>query len=99
MKQINLIRKAFGSTDLKIAYHIIKKERKYLDLEAKYRAMHLKRIISRRQDSIGTSRVHMELMDLMKQVLLYSANIAQTYIGSTPEKEKDDESIDITKVP
>ena len=41
----------------------------------------------------------MELMDLMKQILLYSANIAQTYIGSTPEKEKDDENIDITEVP
>ena len=97
LKQINLIRKAFGSTDLKIAYHIIKKERKYLDLEAKYRALHLKRIISRKQDSIGTSRVHMELMDLMKQVLLYSANIAQTYIGSTPENEKGDEHFDRTE--
>jgi len=97
LKQINLIRKAFGSTDLKIAYHIIKKERKYLDLEARYRAAHLERIISKKQDSIGTSRVHMELMDLMKQVLLYSANIAQTYIGSTPENEKDDEHSDITE--
>ncbi|MCD4719613.1 MAG: Na/Pi cotransporter family protein [Desulfobacula sp.] len=99
LKQINLIRKAFASTDLKIAYHIVKKEKKYLDLEAKYRAAHLERIISEKQESVGTSRVHMELMDLMKQILLYSANIAQTYIGSTPEKEKDDENIDITEVP
>lgn len=97
LKQINLIRKAFASNDLKIAYRIIKKERKYLDLEAKYRTMHLKRIISKKKDSIGTSRVHMELMDLMKQVLLYSANIAQTYIGSTPENEKEDEHSDITE--
>lgn len=29
----------------------------------------------------------MELMDCMKQILLYSTNIAQTYIGSALTKE------------
>ena len=26
------------------------------------------------------------MMDLMKQIVLYSANIAQTYVGTTPKK-------------
>lgn len=83
-KQINLLRNAFMEPDPKIAYRIMKKERKYLDLESKYRARHLKRIIFKNEDSAATTEIHMELMDLMKQIVLYSANIAQTYIGTTP---------------
>ena len=86
MKQINLLEKAFKSFDPEVAYKIMNKERKYLDLESKYRTKHLKRIISKKRESIETSEVHMELMDLMKQILLYSANIAQTYRDSTPEQ-------------
>ena len=84
-KQINLLREAFHETDPEIAYQIMKKERKYLDLESKYRARHLKRIILKKEDSVETTEIHMELMDLMKQIVLYSANIAQTYIGTTPQ--------------
>ncbi|MCD4741706.1 MAG: Na/Pi cotransporter family protein [Desulfobacteraceae bacterium] len=87
LKQINLLRKAFSSFDTEVAYHLMKKERKYLDLETKYRALHLERIISKKQESIKTSRIHMELMDCMKQILLYSTNIAQTFVGSAPAKE------------
>ncbi len=86
IKQINLLEKAFSSFDLEVANKIMNKERKYLDLESKYRATHLQRIISKKRESIETSEIHMELMDLMKQILLYSSNIAQTYSGSTPEK-------------
>jgi phosphate:Na+ symporter len=88
LKQIELLRKAFKAFDPDVAYAIMNKERKYLDLESKYRATHLKRIISKKRESIDTSEVHMELMDLMKQILLYSANIAQTYVGSIPEREE-----------
>jgi phosphate:Na+ symporter len=86
-KQIRLLKQAFQETNPKIAQRIMKKERKYLDLESRYRARHLKRIILRKEDSIETTEIHMELMDLMKQIVLYSANIAQTYIGTTPEED------------
>jgi len=88
-KQINLLRKAFQEPDTKIAYRIMKKERKYLDLESKYRARHLKRMILKKEDSVETTEIHLELMDLMKQIVLYSSNIAQTYVGTTPEKGTD----------
>ncbi len=88
-KQIKLLEAAFKETDTKLAFQIMKKEKKYLDLESKYRARHLKRIILRNEESIATTQIHLELMDLMKQILLYSANIAQTYIGTTPEKGED----------
>ncbi len=87
-KQIELLRQAFGTSDLEAANNIMKKERKYLDLESQYRASHLKRIIAEKQESIQTSSVHMELMDLMKQILLYSSNIAKTYVESSLQQEE-----------
>ncbi|MCG8550017.1 MAG: Na/Pi cotransporter family protein, partial [Desulfobacterales bacterium] len=88
-KQIRLLEGAFKETDLALAYYIMKKERKYLDLELKYRARHLKRIILKNEDSKATTEIHLELMDLMKQLVLYSANIAQTYINTTPQQGVD----------
>ncbi len=85
-KQISRLKQAFRETDPLIAHRIMKKERKYLDLESKYRARHLKRIILKKEASVETTEIHLELMDLMKQIVLYTANIAQTYIGTTPDK-------------
>ena len=33
-------------------------------------------------------------MDLMKQIVLYTANIAQTYIGTTPQIGEDHAELD-----
>ena len=88
-KQIRYLEAAFKETDARLAHKIMKKERKYLDLESRYRARHLKRIILKNEESMETTEVHLELMDLMKQIVLYSANIAQTYIGTTPETGED----------
>lgn len=84
-KQIRLLRQAFKEPEPGIAQQIMKKERKYLDLELKYRARHLKRIVLQREKSVETTEIHMELMDLMKQIVLYSANIAQAYLGANPD--------------
>jgi phosphate:Na+ symporter len=88
-KQIRLLEAAFKETNPELAYKIMNKEKKYLDLESKYRARHLKRIILKDEESVATTEIHLELMDLMKQILLYSANIAQTYTGTTPERDED----------
>ncbi len=82
-KQISRLIQAFKETNPDLAARIMKKEKKYLNLESDYRARHLKRIILRKEDSIETTEIHMELMDLMKQIVLYSANIAKTYIDTT----------------
>jgi phosphate:Na+ symporter len=33
-----------------------------------------------RRESVQTHEVHMELMNLMKQVVVYSSNIAKTFL-------------------
>ena len=79
-RQIDHLQQAFAERDLEKARNIMAKERKYLDLEAQYRIKHLERIRHDRKESVQTHEVHMELMDLMKQIIVYSSNIAKTFL-------------------
>ncbi len=88
-KQVRLLQAGFKESNAALALKIMKKERKYLDLESKYRTRHLERIILKNEHAIVTNEIHLELMDLMKQIVLYSANIAQTYINTTPEEKEE----------
>jgi len=86
-RQIDLLRESFAEVDLEKAKEIMAGERKYLDLEAQYRVRHLERVQHNRKESAETHEVHMELMDLMKQIIVYSSNIAKTFLvkGKTPD--------------
>ena len=54
------------------------KEEKYSDLETEYRTRHLERIHEERKESIETHEIHMELMDLLKQINVYTGDIAKS---------------------
>ena len=77
-KQVNRFKKAFSNMDKEKAEKIIKKEGKYSALETKYRISHLERLHQERKESIETHEIHMELMDLLKQINVYSGEIAKT---------------------
>ncbi|MEC7730970.1 MAG: Na/Pi cotransporter family protein [Candidatus Neomarinimicrobiota bacterium] len=77
-KQINRLKKAFSKLDPGKAEKIINKEGKYSALETKYRVSHLERLHQEREESIETHEIHMELMDLLKQINVYSGEIAKT---------------------
>lgn len=78
-KQITLLREALTEVDVNKARQIMAKERKYLDLELQYRTRHLARLMKANEQVQETHEVHMELMDLMKQIIVYSSNIAATF--------------------
>jgi phosphate:Na+ symporter len=82
VSQISLLREAFDEKDLSKAAKIMTKERKYLDLELQYRVRHLERIVCKREESIETHEVHMELMNILNQVIVYTSNIAKTFVSS-----------------
>lgn len=86
-RQLQRLKEAFAERDLAKADKIMAKERKYLDLELKYRVHHLDRMKHARMESVKTHEVHLELMDLMKQIIVYSSNIAKTYLASMPKEE------------
>jgi phosphate:Na+ symporter len=77
-KQISRLKEAFSELDPDIAKHIMLKEEKYADLETEYRTRHLERLHEEREESIETHEIHMELMDLLKQINVYTGDIAKT---------------------
>ena len=79
-RQIELLREALAETNLEKARDIMASEKKYLDMEEQYRASHLERIRMECHESVQTHEVHMELMNLMKQIVVYSSNIAKTFL-------------------
>ncbi len=79
-KQIGLLESAFAEIDHEKAREIMASEQKYLNLESQYRIKHLERLRHERPESMETHEVHMELMDLMKQVVVYSSNIAKIFV-------------------
>jgi len=79
-RQVELLEMAFKELNLDKAHEIMAGEKKYLDLESQYRVKHLERIRHKKAESAATSEVHMELMDLLKQIVVYSSNIASTYL-------------------
>ncbi len=78
--QIDRLAEAFAERNIDKAIRIMSRERKYLDLEAQYRIRHLERVRHQRKDSVKTHEVHMELMDILKQIVVYSSNIAKTFL-------------------
>lgn len=88
-KQIRLLQSALEESNAGLALKIMRGERKYLDLESVYRARHLERIILKDENAVETNEIHLELMDLMKQIVLYSAHIAHTYIASAAPDTED----------
>jgi len=81
-KQISRLEEAFAENNMETAQRIMKKEGKYLDLESKYRLKHLERLHQKRKASLETHEIHMELMDIFKQINVYTANIAKTYLDT-----------------
>ncbi len=81
-KQISRLKEAFAEHNMETARKIMTKEGKYLDLETKYRLKHLERLHQERKESVATHEIHMELMDLMKQINVYTANIAKTFLSA-----------------
>ena len=82
-RQIGRLHEAFAERNLEKAQKIMEKERKYLDLEAQYRVRHLERIRHEHKSSVETHEVHMELMDILKQIIVYSSNMAKTFLSRT----------------
>lgn len=81
IKQIHLLEEAFTEQNVKKAEQIMKKERKYMDLELQYRAKHLNQLFLEQSETLETHGIHMELMDVMKQVIVYTCNIATTFLS------------------
>ena len=67
-----LITRGFGE-----ANKILTKEAKYQNIEFEYRMAHIKRVQKEKTKSILTHEIHMDLMDMLKQIHMYLKNMAK----------------------
>ena len=88
-RQIDRLSEAFAERNIEKAKRIMGRERKYLDLEEQYRVKHLERVRLEKMASVKTHEVHMELMDVLKQIVVYSSNMAKTFLTKCyPDQNK-----------
>ncbi len=80
MKQVSRLEIVFAEYDFAKAKKILKKEEKYRYLEASYRMAHIERVQKEKTKSIVTHEIHMELMDMLRQIQVYLRNMAQSII-------------------
>lgn len=77
-KQMSRLRDALSEMDPTMAKKILRKEEKYEILESDFRIRHVKRLRAEKEESLETHEVHVEFMDLLKQIGVHLANIART---------------------
>ena len=80
LKQIKRLNKYFAKYDRAKATKIMKKGKKYKSLEEKYRLEHFKRVSSNVSVSVATHQLHVELMDMLKQINTFIELIASTLL-------------------
>jgi phosphate:Na+ symporter len=77
MKQVSRLENALTEMDFEKANKILTKEAKYQNIEFEYRMAHIKRVQKEKTKSILTHEIHMDLMDMLKQIHMYLKNIAK----------------------
>ena len=80
-KQLSRLGKTFSELDPKRALKVMTKQEKYTNLEEEYRVAHLERLHNAREDSLKTTEIHTELMELMKRINVYSGEIANIILN------------------
>ncbi len=86
-RQILRLEEAFSEMDPAKAWEIVAKEERYSNLDSQFRLQHLERVLHEKMESIETHEVHMELMDIIKQISVHSSNIAKTFIETCGKKK------------
>jgi len=89
LHQIHRLRDAFAELDPVTAQKLMRKQAKYSNLEAKYTAFHLARVQESRNESIKTHEIHMELLDMMKLINVYTGDIGKL-IFDLSEKQQEE---------
>ncbi len=80
LKQVKRLNKFFSKYDRAKAAKIMEKGEQYRDLEEKYRLEHFKRVSGDVAESVATHEIHIELMDMLKQINILIELIASSLL-------------------
>ena len=81
LKQVKRLNKFFTKFDRAKVAKIMTKGEQYKDLDEKYRLEHFKRVSSDVAESVATHQLHVELMDMLKQINIFIELIAATLLN------------------
>ena len=80
LKQVKRLNNFFSKYDRAKAAKIMEKGEQYRDLEEKYRLEHFKRVSGEVSESVATHEIHIELMDMLKQIYTLIELIASSLL-------------------
>jgi phosphate:Na+ symporter len=86
-KQISRLEHTFAEIDPEIARKTVLMEEKYLDLLSQYQSQLLTRLSREQKEPLETHGVYWELMDLLKQINVFTGNIAKTILNSIVQEQ------------
>ena len=86
-KQISRLEHTFSEIDPEIARRTVLLEKKYLDLLSQYQSELLTRLTKEQKQPMKTHRVYWDLMDLLKQINVFTGNIAKTILTSIVQEQ------------
>jgi len=87
IKQMARLRQSYDNMDRGRARRVVEKETQYRYLEEEFRQSHFHRISEDLSQSVATHEIHLEIMDLLKQINLHQGNIGQTILTSVSWEE------------
>ncbi len=88
MKQISRALEVFKDVNLEKAQKMEEKYRKYRLMEMSLRRTHFDRLRRDIPETVATSEIHLELMDLLKRISSHATNIARILLEWGGEREK-----------
>jgi phosphate:Na+ symporter len=89
IKQISRSIEVFKDLNLKEAKRMEKKYKKYRLMEMDLRKTHFNRLRSDIPETIATSEIHLELIELLKRISSHATNIARSLLELKSDKEAD----------
>ncbi|MDX2473096.1 MAG: Na/Pi cotransporter family protein [Candidatus Krumholzibacteria bacterium] len=93
IKQIARSIDSFTNDSLEKAVRMTKKQAKYVALEGDLRQHHFERLRENVQESVTSSEIHLDLMDCMRKMNSYSANVARALVQRYGEKSEPKETV------
>ena len=88
MKQISRAIEVFKEVNLQDAKRMEKKYKKYRLMELELRRTHFDRLRDKVPETIETSQIHLELIDLLKRISSNATNIARIFLETNRERHK-----------
>lgn len=91
-KQLARLQRVMDEGIIKLAKKVKKRTSRYEDLDSKYRQKHFQRLLEEVPETLETHRIHMAMMDAIKQVNIYTVSIAEMLLSMQPKKGKKEDS-------